>query len=150
MRHFRKYEYHANNTGIKNKILEKYHSVMTRRIGLRLGISAHINTVGYGLRIMHLAGGGGILLNANKIGNYCGFNSGVLLGNKNNQCARPIIGDYVGFGPGAKAIGEIEIGDNSFVAANAVVTQSFPANSIIGGVPAKLIKVKKNPVDKTK
>jgi len=34
----------------------------------------------------------------------------------------------------------VDIGEGSIVAAGAVVTKSFPANSIIGGVPAKLIK----------
>jgi len=34
----------------------------------------------------------------------------------------------------------VEIGDGCILAAGAVVTKSFPANSIIGGVPAKLIK----------
>lgn len=34
----------------------------------------------------------------------------------------------------------VEIGNNCVVAAGAVVTKSFPNNSMIGGVPAKLIK----------
>lgn len=34
----------------------------------------------------------------------------------------------------------VEIGDGCIIAAGAVVNKSFPANSIIGGVPAKLIK----------
>jgi acetyltransferase-like isoleucine patch superfamily enzyme len=34
----------------------------------------------------------------------------------------------------------VDIGEGSIIAAGAVVNQSFPANSIIGGVPAKLIK----------
>jgi acetyltransferase-like isoleucine patch superfamily enzyme len=34
----------------------------------------------------------------------------------------------------------VEIGDGCIVAAGAVVTKSFPANSVIGGLPAKLIK----------
>ncbi|KOY87017.1 acetyltransferase [bacterium 336/3] len=34
----------------------------------------------------------------------------------------------------------VEIGDGCIIAAGAVVTQSFPSNSIIGGVPAKIIK----------
>ena len=49
-------------------------------------------------------------------------------------------GDNVGFGPGAKVLGKVTIGDNCFVAANAVVVKDMPANSIIGGVPAKVIK----------
>ena len=34
----------------------------------------------------------------------------------------------------------VEIGDNCVLAAGAVITKSMPANSIIGGVPAKVIK----------
>jgi acetyltransferase-like isoleucine patch superfamily enzyme len=34
----------------------------------------------------------------------------------------------------------VEIGDNCVIAAGAVITKSMPANSIIGGVPAKVIK----------
>ena len=33
-----------------------------------------------------------------------------------------------------------EIGDNSVIAAGAVINGKFPANSVIGGVPAKIIK----------
>ncbi len=33
-----------------------------------------------------------------------------------------------------------EVGDNSIVASGAVVNGVFPSNSLIGGVPAKLIK----------
>jgi len=34
----------------------------------------------------------------------------------------------------------VTIGKNSVIAAGAVVTKSFPANSVIGGIPAKLLK----------
>lgn len=81
-------------------------------------------------------------MNINKIGNYCGFNSGVVLGNKNSVDARPILGDNVAFGPGAKAFGNISIGDNVFVAPNAVVTKDIPSDCIVGGVPARIIKIK--------
>lgn len=60
MRHFRKCEYYTNNSGILNRILAKNHGILSRRIGLRLGISANINCIGYGLRIMHLCGGGNV------------------------------------------------------------------------------------------
>ena len=86
--------------------------------------------------------GGGILLNVKSVGNYCGFNSGVLLGNIGNQDNRPTCGNYVAFGPGAKAFGKITIGNNVFVAPNAVVTKDIPDNVIVGGIPAKIIKEK--------
>lgn len=140
IKNYRYWEYHHNNSGIYHRIASKYFEIITKRVGLKLGIRAEINKIGYGLRIMHL--GGGIYLNVNSIGNYCGFNSGVLIGNVGSQDYRPTIGDHVAFGPGAKAFGDITIGANSFVAANAVVVKSFPENSIIGGVPAKLIKSK--------
>ncbi|GJM25023.1 MAG: serine acetyltransferase [Phycisphaerae bacterium] len=51
----------------------------------------------------------------------------------------PVIEDDVTIFPGARIIGFVTIGKNSIVAANAVVTKSFPPNSVIGGIPAKLI-----------
>jgi len=51
----------------------------------------------------------------------------------------PTIGDSVTIFSGAKIIGPVEIGCNSIVGANAVGNRSFPANSIIAGVPARRI-----------
>ena len=65
----------------------------------------------------------------------------VTIGNKGEKekdgC--PTIGKNVEIGAGAKLIGPISIGDNSIIGANAVVTKSFPNNSIIVGVPGKNI-----------
>jgi acetyltransferase-like isoleucine patch superfamily enzyme len=36
----------------------------------------------------------------------------------------------------------VEVGDGCIIAAGAVVTKSFPANAVIGGVPAKLLKMR--------
>ena len=100
------------------------------------------NVAGYGLRIMHIAGGGGCFLSCTKIGNYCGVNSGVLCGKKNDLT--PTLGNYVTLGPGSKVIGGVEIGDNSLIAPNAVVLDNVNPNSIMGGIPAKLLKTIEN------
>lgn len=46
------------------------------------------------------------------------------------------IGNGVWIGAGAIILSPVEIGDNSIVAAGAVVTKSFPQYSVIAGVPA--------------
>lgn len=55
-----------------------------------------------------------------------------------NKC--PKIGNNVYIGPGAIIFGDIEIADNCWIGANAVVTKSFlEPYSVIAGIPAKLI-----------
>lgn len=65
----------------------------------------------------------------------------VTIGNKGmedtNGC--PKIEKNVEIGAGAKIIGNITIGHDSVIGANAVVTKSFPPYSIIVGVPGKNI-----------
>ena len=52
----------------------------------------------------------------------------------------PNIGDNVYIGPGAKIYGQIQIGSNCTIGANAVVTKSFErSGSLIAGVPARLL-----------
>lgn len=53
----------------------------------------------------------------------------------------PIVKKRAIVGMGATIIGGIIIGENSIVGANAVVTEDVAPNSIVGGVPAKLIKL---------
>ena len=53
-----------------------------------------------------------------------------------------IIGDDCWIGTRAIILPGVSIGNHSIIAAGAVVTHSFPAYSIIGGVPAKLIKTR--------
>lgn len=51
-----------------------------------------------------------------------------------------IIGKNVWIGNDVLILKNTEIGDNSIVAAGAIVSGKFPANVIIGGIPAKVIK----------
>lgn len=43
--------------------------------------------------------------------------------------------------PGSKILGSVTLGDNVFVGANAVVTHDMPSNSIVAGIPAKVISM---------
>ena len=50
------------------------------------------------------------------------------------------IGKNVWIGAHATILQGVTIGDNAVVAAGAVVTKDVPANTVVGGVPAKIIK----------
>ena len=52
----------------------------------------------------------------------------------------PIIGDNVFIGAGARLFGDIKIGNNAKIGANAVVLIDVPENATAVGVPAKIIK----------
>ena len=52
----------------------------------------------------------------------------------------PRIGNYVEFGANVCVIGDIEIGNNVKIGAGAVVTKSVPDNSVVVGIPAKVVK----------
>jgi len=56
------------------------------------------------------------------------------------EIGKVIIGKNVWLGNNVTMLKNSEIGDNTIVAAGAVVSGKFPANVIIGGVPAKIIK----------
>ena len=52
----------------------------------------------------------------------------------------PTIGDRVTIGAGAKILGDISIGDDSRIGANAVVVKNVPPNSVVVGIPGQVIR----------
>ncbi len=52
----------------------------------------------------------------------------------------PIIGNNVFIGTGAIVLGDITIGDDVVIGANAVVIKSVPDNCVMAGVPARQVK----------
>lgn len=54
----------------------------------------------------------------------------------------PSIGNNVHIKAGAKVIGNVHIGDDVIIGANAVVVKDVPSHSIVVGIPAKIIKVR--------
>jgi serine O-acetyltransferase len=67
---------------------------------------------------------------------------GVTLGGTGLQKGKrhPTIGNNVVVGTGAQVLGNITVGDNSYIGANAVVIKDVPPNSTVVGVPGRITK----------
>lgn len=141
VRTLRLYEYAINNSSsLFGKIRLLFRSVRFRVLSFRYKIFINPNTIGYGLRLKHI--GGGIYINCKQIGNYFGISSGCVVGNKDSQDKRAIIGNNVGMTIGSKVIGKVTIGNNVTIAPNSVVVKDVPDNAIVSGIPANIIKFK--------
>ena len=55
------------------------------------------------------------------------------------------VGSNVWIGYGACVLRGVRVGDNSVIGTNAVVTRDVPANAIVGGVPARVIRMRETP-----
>ena len=52
----------------------------------------------------------------------------------------PFIGNDVYLGAGCKILGDVSVGDDSVVGANAVVAKSVPPGSVVVGNPGRIIR----------
>jgi acetyltransferase-like isoleucine patch superfamily enzyme len=55
------------------------------------------------------------------------------------------LGHNVWVGYGASVLRGVSIGDNAVVGTSSVVTRDVPANAVVGGVPARLIRMRREP-----
>ena len=137
---FRKYEYYINTQGnsIFRRLLTHFYHIRHLRNCVKLNLYLYPNTIGPGIRIVHL--GGRIELNAASIGKNFTVTAGVVVGKKDNDDNKATIGDNVELTLGCKVIGKVNIGDNSIICQNSVVIKDIPANSLASGVPISIIK----------
>ncbi len=113
------------------KILYKFIQVIT---GIELPCEVR---VGRNFRIDHF--GGIIISGFASFGDNCVIRDGVTVGLRRiDDPVAPKIGNNVDIGTGAKVLGDIMIGDNMVIGANAVVLEAVPSNSIAVGVPATI------------
>jgi serine O-acetyltransferase len=75
------------------------------------------------------------------VGNDVTIYHGVTLGGTGSQHGKrhPTIGDRVTLGAGAKILGDVTVGDDSRVGANAVLVRSVGNRSVVVGVPGQVI-----------
>jgi len=55
------------------------------------------------------------------------------------------VGSNVWIGYGACVLRGVRVGDNAVIGTNAVVTADVPANAVVGGIPAKVIRMREAP-----
>ena len=105
------------------------------------GIEIHPGAkIGKGLLIDH--GAGVVIGETAEIGDNCLLYQGCTLGGtgKDQGKRHPTLGNNVMVGCGAKVLGPFKVGDNSKIAANAVVLEPVPENCTCVGVPARVVK----------
>lgn len=123
----------------KNKLflLARTNSQLAR---LLTGIEIHPGAkIGKGLFIDH--GMGVVIGETAEIGDECTIYQNVTLGGtgKDKGKRHPTLGNNVMVGCGAKVLGPFKVGDNTKIAAGAVVLAPVGDNSTAVGVPAKVV-----------
>jgi acetyltransferase-like isoleucine patch superfamily enzyme len=59
------------------------------------------------------------------------------------------VGNNVWIGYGACILRGVRVGDNAIVGTNSVVTRDVPANAVVGGIPARILRMRETPADLT-
>ena len=84
-----------------------------------------------------------------EIGDNCTIYHGVTLGGTGKDTGKrhPTLGNNVMVSAGAKVLGPFKVGDNSRIAANAVVLSEIPPEATAVGVPARVVRIAGEKVD---
>ena len=137
---------------VAHKLHEKKHYLGARAISQMArhytGIEIHPGAkIGKGLVIDH--GMGVVIGETTEIGDNCTIYQGVTLGGTGKDVGKrhPTLGNGVMVGAGAKVLGPFKIGDNTKIAANAVVLEEIPESCTAVGIPAKIVKREGQRVD---
>ena len=126
---------------IRNPMSRPFALWLTDRILAASGAELQpASTIGPGVLIKHTTGlvvGGEVVAGARLT-----LHQNVTLGDRRPYGGQPRLGDDVTIGAGACLLGPITIGDRAVVAANAVVLDDVPADCLVAGVPARVIRTR--------
>ena len=121
------------------KLFARY---LSQRARHKTGVEIHPGaTIGKGLVIDH--GMGVVIGETTVIGDNCLIYQGATLGGTGKEHGKrhPTLGDNVMVGAGARVLGPFKVGDNSRIAAGAVVLTEIPPNCTAVGVPARIVRI---------
>ncbi len=123
--------------------------IFSQTVRFFTGIEIHPGAeIGKNLFIDH--GMGVVIGETSKIGDDVTIYHAVTLGgsspsidseSQRQEKRHPTIGNKVVIGSGAQIIGPVKVGNNSRIAANAVVVKDVPENATMVGIPAKVVKL---------
>ena len=123
--------------------------IISQTIRFFTGIEIHAGAkIGKNLFIDH--GMGVVIGETSEIGDNVTIYHAVTLGGSSpsidserqrHEKRHPTIGNDVVIGSGAQIIGPIKVGNNSRIAANAVVVKDVPENATMVGIPARAVKL---------
>ena len=123
--------------------------IISQTIRFFTGIEIHPGAkIGKNLFIDH--GMGVVIGETSEIGDNVTIYHNVTLGGSSpsidserqrHEKRHPTIGNDVVIGSGAQIIGPIKVGNNSRIAANAVVVKDVPENATMVGIPARAVKL---------
>jgi len=139
------------NPILRKRIFDKFTEaggVFTSVISPKAAIGHFGNSIGFGCNIMtgsvitnDVKIENGVLINLNctighdsHIGSFVEMSPGVHI---SGNC---VVGDYSVLGTNSTVLPKISIGKNVIVGAGSVVTKNIPDNSLVVGIPAKVIK----------
>lgn len=143
IRVLRHYEYYLNKKrNVFDVIPYWWYMFLLRRLKIKTGFYIFPNTLGKGVNLVHP---GFIRIDRFvHIGENATILPMVLFGKKSPGIDNPdiYVGNNVYVSTGVTILGPVKIGNNVTVGAGAVVTKDIPDNAVVGGVPAKVIKMK--------
>ena len=127
------------NISIGNNFYANFDCIMLNGGGIEIGDNVFINAC------CHFQDHGGVTLGDGcQIGHnvvFATLDHGLAPEDRHTTYPAPIVlGRNVWVGSNSTILQGVTIGDNAVVAAGAVVTKDVPADAIVGGVPAKIMK----------